>query len=71
MSRSLDFFFSCSCWILTGVGCLMEEVKAPLAWAWDLPQKAPSNIRPAWPHRLWEQCRSDGRRSTAIASERA
>lgn len=42
MSRSLDFFFSCSCWILTGVGCLMEEVKAPLAWAWDLPQKGPS-----------------------------
>lgn len=41
MSRSLDFFFSCSCWILAGVGCLMEEVKAPLAWAWDLPQKAP------------------------------
>lgn len=36
-------FFSCSCWILTGVGCLMEEVKAPhaWAWAWDLPQKVP------------------------------
>lgn len=29
----LSTFFSCSCWILTGVGCLMEEVKAPLAWA--------------------------------------
>jgi hypothetical protein len=64
----LSTFCSCSCWILTGVGCLMGEVKAPLGLG-TCHKKSPSNIRVAWPHRLASSCRSDGRRSTAIASE--
>jgi len=50
MSRSLNFFFL---FVLDpdGVGCLMGEVKAPLGLG-TCPEKSPSKIQLAWPHRL-------------------